>query len=57
MINVYDLQGSQIRSYQIYQSGEGEITIPASELKPGIFIYNLIVDGAEVSSKRMIITE
>jgi len=57
MINIYNLNGSQVRSYQIYQSGIGEISIPASELEPGIFIYNLIVDGREISSKRMILTD
>ncbi|HKK41281.1 MAG TPA: tail fiber domain-containing protein [Bacteroidales bacterium] len=57
MINVYDLQGSQVKSYNIQNAGDGEVLIPASELKPGLFVYNLIVDGTEVSSKRMILTD
>jgi len=57
VVNVYDLQGSQIKSYNVTQSGNGEILIPASELSPGLYIYNLIVDGAEVTSKRMVLTE
>ena len=57
MINVYDLSGSQIRSYQVNQTGAGDIMIPASELDPGLFIYNLIVDGIEVASKRMVLTD
>ncbi|MEN8157711.1 MAG: tail fiber domain-containing protein [Bacteroidota bacterium] len=57
MINVYDLQGRQVKSYSIEQTGEGDIMIPGSELNPGMFIYNLIVDGKEIASRRMILTE
>lgn len=57
MLNVYDLNGVQIKSYNITQTGPGEIMIPASELDPGLFIYNLIVDGIEVASRRMVLTE
>lgn len=57
MINVYDLNGSQVKSYNIPNTGLGEIEIPASELQPGLFIYNLVVDGYEVTSRRMVLTE
>lgn len=56
MINLYDLSGSQIRSYSVSNTGEGEILIPASDLEPGIFIYNLIIDGEEVDSKKLMLT-
>jgi len=57
MINVYNLQGKQLKSYKISHFGEGEIIIPAAELDPGIFIYNLIVDGSEIESLRMVLTD
>jgi hypothetical protein len=57
MINLYDLQGKQVMSHSIYQNGIGEIIIPATELDPGIYIYNLIVDDYEVDSKKMILTD
>ena len=53
-INVYDLQGSQVKSFKISQTGNGEIIIPSSELGPGMYIFNLIVDDYEVDSKRMV---
>lgn len=56
MINVYDLQGNQIKSYDVNNTGTGEIMIPALDLHPGLFIYNLIVDGKEVASRRMVLT-
>ena len=55
-INVYNLQGSQIRSYLINEPGLSEIVIPASDLSPGQYIYNLILDGKEIESMRMILT-
>jgi len=33
------------------------ITIKGSELNPGMYLYTLIVDGKEVDTKRMILTE
>jgi len=39
------------------QTGPGEVIIPANELKPGIYIYNLIVDAKVVDTKQMILTE
>jgi len=57
MLNVYDLQGSQVISHKISQIGTGEFTIPAYELDPGLYIYNLIVDGTEIDSKRMVLME
>ena len=57
LVNIYDLQGSQVKSYEISNAGDGELLVPASELKPGLYIYNLIVDGVEVSSKRMVLTD
>ncbi|MEX1014090.1 MAG: tail fiber domain-containing protein [Candidatus Paceibacterota bacterium] len=56
-INLYDLNGKQLRSFDISPIGEGELTIPAFMLEPGIYIYNLIIDGIIVYSKQMIITD
>lgn len=56
-VNVYNLEGRQIKNYLITQSGSSKVTIQAGELDPGIYIYNLIVDGREVSSKRMVLTD
>lgn len=57
MLNVYDLQGFQIKSYPIYTKGSGSVTINGSELKPGMYMYSLIVNGQEVDTKRMILTQ
>jgi hypothetical protein len=54
---LYNLQGFQIRSIFIIQRGEGFEIIHGSDLQPGIYLYTLIVDGREVDTKRMILTD
>jgi len=56
-INVYDLKGAQVKNFKISQTGSGEVEIPAYELSPGIYIYNLIVDAKVIDTKQMILTE
>lgn len=53
---VYDMQGSQIKRYDISQRGESAVRIAGSELDAGMYIYSLIVDGKEVDTKRMILS-
>jgi hypothetical protein len=45
LINLYDLRGKQLSSYVIHEGGEGEIEIPGSNHKPGIYLYSLLIDG------------
>ena len=54
---IYDMQGTQIKSYNIQERGNGSIIIYGSELNPGMYLYTLIVDGDEVDTKRMILTD
>lgn len=53
-ITIFDLNGSLIKDYTINQNS-GEITILASEIGKGMFIYSLSQNGQEIISKRMII--
>ena len=54
---LYDMQGLQIRSYNIEKKGEGIISIDGNELEAGIYMYSLIADGKEVDTKKMILTQ
>ncbi|MCK5170407.1 MAG: tail fiber domain-containing protein [Bacteroidales bacterium] len=56
-IYIYDMQGTQIKSYQLSVTGYSDITLNNIELQPGIYMYSLIVDGQEVDTKRMILTK
>ncbi|MDL2227924.1 tail fiber domain-containing protein [Odoribacter sp. OttesenSCG-928-L07] len=56
VINIYDMNGKQLKSIKLYQLGNGYITINGNEFNPGVYLYILIVDGQRVDSKQMILT-
>jgi hypothetical protein len=56
-IFIYDMQGTQKRKVQINGNGNQSITIQGSELKAGMYMYTLIIDGKEIATKKMILTD
>jgi len=56
-IYVYDMNGTQLKSYTISQRGKGNIIINGSELSAGMYLYALIADGKVIDTKRMILTK
>ena len=56
-ICVYELSGSQKLRRDTGERGETGIRIEGNTLSPGMYVYSLIVDGAEIDSKRMILTD
>ncbi len=57
VLYIFNLQGQMIKSEKIATSGQGSITVNGSELYAGMYVYSLIIDGQEVDTKRMILTE
>lgn len=56
-ICVYDLNGSQKLRRDITERGNTSVTIEGNRLPAGMYIYTLIIDGVEIDSKRMILTD
>jgi len=56
MICIYDMNGTQQKCIPIYSTGNGYITLNGNELKAGMYMYSLIVDGNLIDTKRMILT-
>lgn len=56
-IFIYDLSGKQVKNEQISERGETNITVYASELGAGMYIYTLVVDGKVVVTRKMIVSE
>lgn len=54
---IFDMQGSLKKQMPITEKGNGSLSIIASELPAGMYIYSLIVNGREIDSKRMILTK
>ena len=51
------MQGLQKKAFNITSKGKASILINGSELQAGMYLYTLIVDGKEVDTKKMILTE
>jgi hypothetical protein len=56
-IYIYDMNGTQLKSYPITQKEKGNIVINGREFNAGMYLYALIVDGKVVNTKRMILTK
>lgn len=55
--NIYDMNGTQLKSIEIHQRGDGNITIYGDQLNAGMYLYNLIADGQVFDTKQMILTD
>lgn len=55
-IYIYNMQGTQIKKIQINDKGYQTIVIHSSELNAGMYMYSLIIDGKEIDTKKMILT-
>lgn len=56
-LNIYNMQGTQLKKHLINRTGEVNIEINAYEFTAGMYLYALIVDGKEIDVKRMILTD
>jgi hypothetical protein len=54
---IHDLNGIEIRATQLTGDGIVKVEINANTLKKGMYLYSLVVDGKQVESKRMILTD
>ena len=56
-IYIYDLSGKQVQSLPVTERGETDITVYASGLSAGMYIYTLVVDGQVKVTRKMMVTE
>ncbi len=57
VLYIFDLQGNLLITEKISSTGNGSITINGSQLNPGMYVYSLLINGQEVDTKRMILTD
>jgi len=55
-IYIFDMSGKMIRQVPVDASMQS-ITVNGYELSPGIYLYSLVVDGQEVDTKKMILSD
>ena len=56
-IFIYDMSGKQMQNIAVSERGETNITVYASDLSAGMYIYTLVVDGKVAVTRRMIVSE
>lgn len=54
---VFDMNGTLKKTIPISGTGEQNLTINGKELIAGMYYYTLIIDGNEIDTKKMILTE
>ena len=54
---VFDLNGSLKKTFAINDKGTVNITINGNQLVSGMYYYTLLIDGQEIDTKKMILTE
>ncbi|MEJ1242159.1 tail fiber domain-containing protein [Chryseolinea sp. T2] len=54
---VYNMEGKQLKTFQVTQRGNSSIKLSAGEFSAGMYLYALIVDGKVVDTKRLILTK
>ncbi len=55
-ISVFDADGRIVKSFERLAIGQGQLVIEAGTLEAGSYTYTLLVDGAKVDAKTMVIT-
>ena len=46
-----------MKTIRLTEKGVGTLTIRASELAAGAYVYNLVIDGKLIDTKKMILTK
>ena len=54
---LFNMQGVLLKSFSDLDKSTTELVVNGSEFNPGMYLYSLIVDGKEIGTKRMILTE
>ena len=57
MLLVFDMNGTLKKSIPVNGKGETSVIIQAKEFIAGMYHYSLIIDGQEIDTKKMILTE
>jgi hypothetical protein len=57
VIKISTMNGTELKTFEITQRGNGELLISANALNAGTYNYALIIDGSKVDSKIMVLSK
>ena len=56
-LKIYSVAGQEVYSAELLQRGDAQVEIPAQILSAGSYVYQLIVDGRTVDSRKMLLSK
>lgn len=57
VLKIYSLEGVELKSFAITQTGFGQVAVTGNSLASGVYVYTLIIDGKAIDTKQMILTK
>ncbi len=57
LLKVFSTTGVEVYSRQLTGKGAGEVQLSGHEFGSGTYVYQLVVDGRAVDSKKLILTK
>jgi len=55
VINIYNKSGAQVSTHKITERGAGELQLSAGNYGSGLHIYDLVIDGRIIASRKMLV--
>ncbi|GAA4448763.1 hypothetical protein GCM10023092_01850 [Rurimicrobium arvi] len=55
-IGVYDLNGKELKLYDLGAERAGSVTIDGGSMQPGMYVYTLLLNGVPHETKKMVLT-
>jgi hypothetical protein len=56
-LHILNMTGSLLKTISINAPGIGSTVIHGRELKPGMYLYSLVIDGQIIDTKQMLLTK
>jgi hypothetical protein len=56
-IMIFDMNGKLLKTIPVKIPGKGSVLVNANDLVAGMYYYSLLVNGKEIDTKKMILTE
>ncbi len=53
-ITVYNLIGNPIQTFRV-DTPKGNVTLPTSDLAPGVYFYSIVADGKKLATKKLVV--
>jgi trimeric autotransporter adhesin len=56
-ISVYSINGQQLKSFDISERGEGQLSVTTTTMPSGTYIYRLVIDGKPIDAKKLVLSK